>query len=302
MDEALGLTATEITVNVKNPTQKVHWFLAGDAHIGNISFDKKSFESLRKNILLAARNSPVIITFMGDVFDSIILGDKRYSPAEQNTSKTSSNIYFYEWLKPLMSNKNIIFNGFLLGNHEMTLAKKGVNSAQEVEDKTGGRIKPYGCVTHNIIILKCNKKVGKLRSFLTHRSSNKKTQVALESYAKECYLQVKKDTNLARVRVVASGHTHDLSYTTCKVSIPQPECKKILHDTIHVCRTGSFLKQDYDSPSYATEAGHFGKPMGYIEVVFSMKCAKGEGDNIRVHERFNGDIDPNATFKLSGEI
>lgn len=302
IDENLGLTATEISVRVKSPVEKVHWFLIGDAHIGHASFDRKAFDRLKANILRTAKTAPCAITFMGDMFDSIIVGDKRYSPAEQNSTLTSAEIRFYAWLKPLLNHKNITFNGFLYGNHEMTLVKKGVNSILQIQDKTNGKIQPYGNVTHNIIKLKCGKIEMKLRSVLTHKSSNKKTQASLEKYAEDNYLAMNKKNAFVRIRIVAAAHTHDLICSTHKVAIYQSECKKTRHDSIYVCRTGSFLKQGYGSPNYAVEAGHPGKPVGYIEVVFSMQKAEGEGDAIKVYERFNGDIDPEASVYLDGEI
>lgn len=298
-----GLTAKSINIAVKSLTQKVHWFLIGDAHLGNTSHDCVAFENLRKNILKIAQDNLVLISFMGDMIESIVPGDKRHSPAEQKDYTESVND-FYAWLKPLLSNKNIVFNGFLIGNHELTLAKKGINAAEEIEDRTEGKVEQYGSVVHNIIHIKCKGRERTLRAVLAHQAGSTKSQAALEAYARESYDRQNEKGEAVRCRITAAGHTHDLRYTPCLKTIYQDEGPGMgpMHDTIHVCRTGSFMKQDYGFTNYTTEAGLIGKTAGYIEIEFSMEMLPGEGDRIKVYTRCNGDLNKNSSVNRRGEV
>lgn len=294
----LGLTATEIHIKVRGLTKKVHWFLIGDAHIGHSCFDKKAFYCAKANILKFAEKGPVVITFMGDMLDSIIVGDKRYSPSESPTSVTCAEDILMDWLENgvnLLTHPNIYFNGYLLGNHENKLVQKGINSAQSISRQSKGKIIQYGSQTDNSIILHYGKKEKRLRSVLSHQTPSASNKKFIE-YAKDRYIIAKSREELTRVRIVAAGHTHDLEVYPTQIIIPCPDEKKRYTDTIFVCRTGTFMKQDYDNVSYAIEKGMVGKPIGYIEIIFSMVPQTGATSGIEVCKRFNGFVDPESTF------
>lgn len=301
--QEVGLSASEITVNVDSLTQKVHWFMLGDAHIGHNCFDKEAFYQAKNNIVKCAENGPVVITFMGDILDSIIVGDKRFSTSESALSVTTAEGEFIEWLENgvnLLEHPNITFNGYLLGNHENSLVQKNFNSAQSISRYSKGKIVQYGSTTDNAIALKCGKRVKKLRSVLLHQTPSSSHKIFID-YAKHRYLMAKSKNEMTRVRIVAAGHTHDLEVFPTQMVLPCPDEKKRYNDTIYACRTGAFMKQDYNRVSYAIDKGMVGKPVGYIEAIFSMEPEAGAVSALDVLKRFNGHVDPESTFN-NGDI
>lgn len=295
-----GQVAKEITVNVKSLTTQVHYFMLGDAHIGNKSHFKKGFYKARKNILKIAETNPVVITFMGDMLDSIVVGDKRYAPREQVLDLSESEQELINWLKPLVDHKNVHFNGYITGNHENTLKKKGINSIATVCRSTNGKLEDYGSNCHNLIHLVCGDKKKSLRSIIMHQSP-KSSLIGLCDYAKEQYAAAKARNKSAFVTLVAAGHTHSLEVLPVQRRRPCIEDEKIYEHKQWVCQTGSFLKIDFNNTNYAIEKSFTGKPIGYVEAIFSMKPLHAGTEELEVFKRFNGSIDPDSTFINEGE-
>ena len=148
----IGLTGTEISVKLSKRNPKAKWILFGDVHCGNSAYDRKAFMKLQENILELAKKSVVIVTGMGDLLDSIVPGDRRFSLAEHKKTFTQAQEEILEWFKTLKKNKNIRFNGVLYGNHEYVLIKNGVFPFAPLRREIGLNI--YGTQTHNLIRFK----------------------------------------------------------------------------------------------------------------------------------------------------
>ena len=110
-------------------------YLIGDWHVGNVAFAR---ERLKKDIARIKRDKMGYVGLMGDLAESIHLGDKRYDPSIHHSDKGNKTAGRFETAdqqageiaKMLYPIKDRIL-WYLTGNHEEKIAKTA-NSANMV--------------------------------------------------------------------------------------------------------------------------------------------------------------------------
>jgi DNA repair exonuclease SbcCD nuclease subunit len=264
--------AKVVPVNLSNENEEFIIVAAGDFHVGADAFNTSAFENFLKQITTEAKKKKVFIILMGDLFDSIHFGDKRYAVNSTIATMDESLAYLTSRLKPLISNPNITFVGSIAGNHELKYCKGDVNPIHQLYANTG--ITPLGsyCSIYFDLMVK-KTKIATLRTVAFHGKKSASNAAGRIKVAREflrdhggTYDEFVRETHIAFY-----GHTHGTMVSKEEVQIDDVRNKKCYTKVQWCCCTGSFFDTaNHSTNSYAADSGLPPLTIGYVKASVSL--------------------------------
>jgi len=246
---------------------------AGDFHVGADAFNEAAFVEFLHQVVEKSKVHHVYVILMGDLFDSILFGDRRYSVASSSGTMDDSLLSLKEHLKPLLSNPSIHFVGSLTGNHELAYCRGDINPIYRLYESTG--IEPLGskCYIYFDIAIG-GRKLATLRTVAFHGCANSRTPYGRMRIIREFLAEndMTEDEFIRMNQVVFYGHTHETRVETVDRNIPNPRLGEWRTVRQYACLTGSFMDTaNFKTNSYAAERGMSPMPVGYIETRVNLK-------------------------------
>lgn len=245
---------------------EVVWF--GDFHIGSLSFRDDLFLQTIKMIKNA--NGKMYCIVMGDVFDVILSGDKRFNTYEQSPEFNKFDEGYAFIRDEFMKIKKYVL-GIFSGNHELSLIRLGLNPIAGF-NKNGvrtGLCYDLGCKylgTESHIEFQIEKH--KSHVYACHGSTSATTREGRIRVAKRRLLEnaevVDSDYDYRSVRGIFYAHTHDTHIEKTQPHVvPDFKNKTLQYREQFVALTGSFNETQLDKPTYAANR-YSPMPSGFV--------------------------------------
>lgn len=262
-----------VSVNLSKENEQFTIIAAGDFHIGANAFNEIAFKVFVKQVKKEAARRQVFVLLMGDIFDSIPVGDKRFNLNERKNNMDDSQKLFKILIAPLINHPRITFVGSLIGNHEISFSRGDTDPIVRLHEMCG--IPHLGIKSYIYFDLKYKKKkMATLRTVAFHGAKNSATDYGrlkiIKDFLKENDLT--HDEFIRMNNIVFYGHTHDCRVEKVNKTLPSPRDDGTLRAVQYGCLTGSFYDiANFKTSSYAANKGLVPSIVGYIKVRVSMK-------------------------------
>lgn len=259
-----------IQVNVSDPDEHFGIVAAGDFHIGAAAFNEPAFYMFLDDLRYYSEKEHVYVILMGDLFDSIMLMDKRFYGKAQNGTMDECMDFAKDALKPYLANPKIHWVGAISGNHELKYCGGDSDPIYRLYQLTG--IDPLGSECFILFDIYMEGKLQhSLRTVAFHGAKN-----SMNEHGKLKIVKDFVDNNMllfdegAKMnQVMFYGHTHGTRVEIVRKIIPAPR-KGAKGEWVQVnmvgCLTGSFFDTaSFSKNSYAQDKGYTPLPIGYIK-------------------------------------
>lgn len=259
-----------VTVKLSSENETFGIVAAGDFHVGAAAFNEPAFFEFIKDLQYYSEKEHVYVILMGDLFDAIMLSDKRFYGKAQAGTIDESMDFICNAFKPCLSNPKIHFIGSLTGNHELSYCRGDTDLIYRMYNRTD--IKPLGSECFILFDMMLEDKiVATLRTVAYHGSKNSMTEHGkvkiIRDFVDNNLLQYDKGIKLNHIGFF--GHTHGCRVEHVRELIPEPRVgKNGRWAQIHMCGclTGSFFDTaNFKTNSYAQDKGYKPMPIGYIK-------------------------------------
>lgn len=237
--------------------ESIKFYTIADWHVGASNCD---LQGIKKYVNRITKKDYVV--GIGDIFDGILVTDKRYTKSEDSTKSSAILDDQYRIVVGILKGCKGTILGLGIGNHEHTIIKRaGVDLVARLCEELGVVKLGYS----GLINLKFSDSGGRGRSVVVHyhhgHGSGATRGADITRY--------ERDKSYIDADIFLRGHTHKLMFDlTTKVGIVG---KKIYSKQRCLCVCGTFLRtySEGEYPSYSEKAGY--PPLNLGNLVFYIK-------------------------------